>query len=391
MDQQISPTPSFIIPLSLIIFTLGLTFQSRSIRISFFIALLSTSYLTIFRSSTGIPPLNYAYATALGCLTFQAFDFLVLTNPHSELHLVGDEKNISEKPFSTRFLWAWKLVLSPRGIGWSHEPKDILPPHPKAQSRVSFISSQFLSTIPWIFIGDAANLALRNHPGFQLNGPSISNVGPFMRILNVWIFALPGAATLQLQYKMFSIIATAAGFYRPEDWPELFGKWSDAYTIRRFWGRTWHQIMRRWVSAPGNIVAQRFLNLKQGTKISAYTKLFVAFLISGTIHQMCDYSLQHRDFWAGGSFTFFLSQAVMIILEDSFIAAGERLGIQAGSYVRILGYIWTLVWFAIALPIWLDPYFHDGMATSEGLSVIGALWKRDWTGSSVNLSLPLSY
>ncbi|KAF8823830.1 uncharacterized protein C8R40DRAFT_1164287 [Lentinula edodes] len=302
MDQQISPTPSFIIPLTLIIFTLGLTFQSRSIRISFFIALLSTSYLTIFRSSTGIPPLNYAYSTALGCLTFQALDFLVLTNPHSELHLAGDEKNISEQPFSTRFLWAWKLVLSPRGIGWSHEPKDILPPHPKAQSRVSFIISQFLSTIPWIFIGDAANLALRSHPGFQLNGPSISNVGPFMRILNVWIFALPG-----------------------------------------------------------------------------------------TIHQMCDYSLQHRDFWAGGSFTFFLSQAVMIILEDSVIAAGKRLGIQAGSYVRILGYIWTLVWFAIALPIWLDPYFHDGMATSEGLSVIGVLWKRDWTGSSVNLPLPLSY
>ncbi|KAJ3928465.1 MAG: hypothetical protein NXY57DRAFT_1041606 [Lentinula lateritia] len=320
--------------------------HSRSIRISYFIALLSTSYLTIFRSSTGIPPLNYAYATALGCLTFQALDFLVLTNPYSELHIVGDEKNISEKPFSTRFLWAWKLVLSPRGIGWSHEPKDILPPHPKAQSRVSFISSQFLSTILWIFIGDAANLALRRHPGFQLNGPSISNVGPFMRILNVWIFALPGAATLQLQYKMFSIISTAAGFYRPEDWPELFGKWSDAYTIRRFWGRTWHQIMRRWVSAPGNIVAQRVLNLKQGTKMR---KLYLL-PITG-----CNDN----------------------ILEDRVIAAGKRLGIQAGSYVRILGYIWTLVWFAITLPIWLDPYFHDGMATSEGLSVIGALWKRD--------------
>ncbi|KAJ3866148.1 hypothetical protein EV359DRAFT_79791 [Lentinula novae-zelandiae] len=357
IDQQISPTPSFIIPLSLIIFTLGLTFQSRSIRISYFIALLSTSYLTIFRSSTGIPPLNYAYATALGCLTFQALDFLVLTNPYSELHIVGDEKNISEKPFSTRFLWAWKLVLSPRGIGWSHEPKDILPPHPKAQSRVSFISSQFLSTIPWIFIGDAANLALRSHPGFQLNGPSISNVGPFMRILNVWIFALPGAATLQLQYKMFSIIATAAGFYRPEDW-------------RAVW---------------------------QIERCIHYTSILGTNMASN--HETLGFrSRKHRcaalsESEAGNKNVPFIKCVTtrFNIGISGVIAAGKRLGIRAGSYLRILGYIWTLVWFAIALPIWLDPYFHDGMATSEGLSVIGALWKRDWTGSSVNLSLPLSY
>ncbi|KAJ3850029.1 membrane bound O-acyl transferase family-domain-containing protein [Lentinula lateritia] len=391
MRQHSGRTPFFVIPLSFFIHALGTTSTSRGVRKSIFLALFGISYLTIFRTSTEDPPVNYGYATALSSLVFQALDFLILADPSSEFRLIGQKTGISdEDTFLTRHIWAWKLILTPRGIGWAHEPRNVLPPHPKPQPRISFILSQFLTALPWVVFGDAANLALRSHPGFQPNGPSIANVGPFMRILNVFIFALPSVATLQIQYKMYSIIATSVGLYHPEDWPDLFGKWSDGYTIRQFWGRAWHQTMRRWVSAPGNFIAHRVLNLKKGTKLSAYTKLSIAFLVSGTIHQMGDYSLEHRDFWAGGSLSFFLLQAVVIMVEDGIIDAGKRLGIRDGRYVRVLGYLWTVVWFAVTLPIWLDPYFHGGMANAE-VSLIGGLWKGDWTGLSVRFSLPLNY
>jgi hypothetical protein len=60
------------------------------------------------------------------------------------------------------------------------------------------------------------------------------------------------------------MVFVATGLSTPDLWPYAFGKWGDAYTIRRFWGygifflcsdievlidslhsRTWHQFMRR--------------------------------------------------------------------------------------------------------------------------------------------------
>ncbi|KAJ3832728.1 membrane bound O-acyl transferase family-domain-containing protein [Lentinula raphanica] len=388
MASPSTQTPSFVMPLSFFIHALGVTSRSFNVRRSLFAVILSISYFTIFATSTEDPPLNYGYATAMGSLAFQALDFLVL-NESSKFVLVAQHEH-DDKSFVPRHLRAWQLILTPRGIGWAHEPKDILPPHPPPQPRHTFVLSQLCSAAVWLIIGDFVNLASRSHPGFQVDGSSIADVGPFMRILNVFLFAVPSVATLQIQYKMLCILTTTATLYRPQDCPELFGEWKEAYTIRRFWGRTWHQTMRRWVSAPGNFIAHDVLELKKGTKLSAYTKLIIAFLVSGTIHQMGDYALKHQSFFAGGSLSFFMLQAAAIMFEDSVIDIGSSLGICKGTYTWSLGYLWTLTWFALTLPIWLDPYFHNGMANVK-FSLIGGIWKGDWTGSSVKLPLPLSY
>ncbi|KAJ3713261.1 hypothetical protein DFJ43DRAFT_1044001 [Lentinula guzmanii] len=288
--------------------------------------------------------MNYIYATSSFCLFFHALDFLAITDTYAELRLVGQMKSPLSMPFLSRFWWSWKLILTPRGIGWTHEPTNVIPPRPKSQSRISFIISQLPSTIILIFVADAANLLLRSHPGFLPGGPSIAEVGPLMRYMNVLLFASSSFYALQLQYKLFSISVTAIGLSHPEHWPDLMGFWSDAYTIRRLWGRTWHQLMRRWVSA-----AVRRL-------FSATSKLLGR--------------------WKSG---FFLSQAVAIMIEDGVIALGKRAGVRDGTFIRSLGYLWTASWFAFCLPIWIDPYFHDGMATSKLFSPIGGLWKGDWT------------
>lgn len=31
-------------------------------------------------------------------------------------------------------------------------------------------------------------------------------------------------------------ISVAVGYSEPEQWPDFYGKWCDAYTLRRFWG-----------------------------------------------------------------------------------------------------------------------------------------------------------
>ncbi|KAF5365502.1 hypothetical protein D9757_012979 [Collybiopsis confluens] len=395
------PTPGFAVPVMYPIFIFGLTFTSRITRSVFFVALLSIAIFVVFYSTTGHPSTNYIYATSLWSLIFQSLDYLVIVDPYTEFSLVDQPPSSSPSalPFLSRLKWSTKLVLSPRGIGFKHEPKSVLPPHPSPQSRLRFIFlHQLPSLVPYLLLADIGNLLLRSHPSFLPNGPSLSSVGPIMRYINVFIFALGSYCTLQLNYIISSIIFTSLHFYSPQDFPSLMGSWGDAYTVRRFWGRTWHQMMRRWLSSAGTFVVQRTLRIQKGTNLSAYSKLFIAFFISGLIHQMGDYALRHRvpvfdSFWEGGSIKFFVLQTGAIMLEDGVIALGKNaFGIRGNSRaIRVLGYVWTASWFAYCLPIWTDPYFHDGMATGELVSLIGGVWKGDWKGTNLRFTLPLDY
>ena len=41
---------------------------------------------------------------------------------------------------------------------------------------------------------------------------------------------------IAMHYSLLAAIFVAVGFSQPCDWPEVYGRWSDAYTVRRFWG-----------------------------------------------------------------------------------------------------------------------------------------------------------
>jgi hypothetical protein len=42
--------------------------------------------------------------------------------------------------------------------------------------------------------------------------------------------------TLNLHYNVFVVALVFLGLMEARDWPALFGYWSDAYTVGRFWG-----------------------------------------------------------------------------------------------------------------------------------------------------------
>lgn len=43
-------------------------------------------------------------------------------------------------------------------------------------------------------------------------------------------------ATLSRLYYFIAIISVSLNLSSSEDWPPLFGSWSDAYCLRNFWG-----------------------------------------------------------------------------------------------------------------------------------------------------------
>ena len=118
----------------------------------------------------------------------------------------------------------------------------------------------------YIFIFDAAQSYMHLNPLFSLSGNAslpITAQGYGFCCVNIIAYMARVYCSVQLQYTLLGAFCVTIGFYDAKDFPPLFGRWRDAYTLRRFWGsvyfplfplkfahshifrRTWHQMMRR--------------------------------------------------------------------------------------------------------------------------------------------------
>jgi hypothetical protein len=164
-----------------------------------------------------------------------ASDYILLTNVQHELRQVGQQESISNAGLMSRIKWALQLFTGNRGVGWTHEPTSVLPTRPNL-TRVQFIVSRLGWLATCFLMTDAASILIR------ANGFSVRDAPPFVeqplawRFLNVFLFATVWSLNMTIAHTWCSIIAVGSGLSPPDMWPHLMGKWSDAYTIRRFWG-----------------------------------------------------------------------------------------------------------------------------------------------------------
>ncbi|KAJ7584636.1 membrane bound O-acyl transferase family-domain-containing protein [Mycena floridula] len=369
----LAPFPNWLLPSYLILSFVPLFVRSSSCRRLFFIPITATTYYFLFHTTTGNITSDYGIACGWLTLFFISSDFILLTDVQNELRSVKppQDKPVSQEGLWIRFNWAWDLFTSPRGVGWTHEPTVVLPPRPK---RHKFVIKQLARVAVLGVIFDLANWHNQYNPAYFRDGPSLTAYGWFWRYESIWGWVVQGYATMAIQNCFVSIMSVSLGRSDAEDWPWLFGSFLDAWTIRRFWGRTWHQILRRFVTAHGRFLSSRILGLARGTNLSAYVQLYTAFLLSATIHYLADYTVLRN--WSGGGLKFFISQPLAITIEDGVIALGQRFGIKGSSLLwRLLGYAWVWTWFAPVFPTWQDPLMTAGMM-SEGAnkSLIQTAW-----------------
>ncbi len=84
-------------------------------------------------------------------------------------------------------------------------------------------------------------------------------------IIRIWtVFETVGCEWVALTsiHTFFAIVFVALGVDEPEDWPQLFGSISEAYTFRNYWTKFWHLLFYRtgtacagWIS--GNVLCVR--------------------------------------------------------------------------------------------------------------------------------------
>ena len=122
--------------------------------------------------------------------------------------------------------------------------------------------------------------------------------------------------------------------------------------------RVWHQALRKVVTGHADFITKQ-LRLPKHVFTSRF-KLFIAFFLSGLIHNAGEYLILQK--WAGHSMKFYLLQAVAITCEDMVIALAARIGFSSrpNFFLKLMGFVWVFAWFTYSLPVWLDENIHVG-------------------------------
>jgi hypothetical protein len=193
-----------------------------------------------------------AYITKVGVQLFtvilQGFN-LVLINPLDKNELLQGKIIDPRDDFPRKTYKVARLFTYLRGVRTPWQVKGI-PSHPAylaRQPKAPISRSAFLirqaAIVAWLYLylncanylADGKSLPL-SKPIYGLGYLRVSREEWRTRImisLMFW-FAFVRAA-VDIDYRITSILSVGIGLDAPEDWPPLFGRAKQAYTLRNFW------------------------------------------------------------------------------------------------------------------------------------------------------------
>ena len=161
---------------------------------------------------------------------------------HEKGDAVSSDNPPSNFPFMKKLWWTIDLAYSLRMVGWVQEPQG-LPPRPPPLRR-TFLWKTFLNFIVNVFlISDLTTLVIGQTPVFDsrlhdpTDGPETYLAAvPFLRrvpyVAALLVFI---ASTMCACHQFLALVCVGLGGSSPTLWPDNWGSWGDAYTVRGFW------------------------------------------------------------------------------------------------------------------------------------------------------------
>ncbi|KAM7198354.1 acetyltransferase pyr8 [Rhypophila sp. PSN 637] len=295
----------------------------------------------------------------------KTFDDLCLTRISVEKQ--NEWKAIKVK---SRISWALAMLWNARGVAspwqinrlppWSyHQPAGWVP------SRCRELLRHIRNFVICYFVLDV----FASQPPPDLEGMmAVDNQALFSRLCTmsteeiifrfaaVFGFWLNTFCSITLLNSIFSIFYLTILMQPVEMVPPIFGKLSDACTLRGFWGSTWHQTLRRSLNSISDLIAHRVLHIPRKSLAARYIRLFISFGISGAIHHSADLVLGVPG-PESQALVYFITTAAAITFEDSVQHISPKvIGVEAHEeWRKYIGYLWVCGYMYWTTPAWAYP------------------------------------
>ncbi|KAJ5594080.1 uncharacterized protein N7459_000288 [Penicillium hispanicum] len=276
------------------------------------------------------------------------------------------------------FFAALRVLVQIRGINTPWQVKNI-PPQPRyyvRQGKLSMPRSRFLfrqsAILAWQYLAldivQTTSIQQAPPPG-TLSSTVVWNVSGSQWLeragthLSIWFVV--NRIIGDSAYRLLSIISVGTNMESPSDWPPMFGRMADTYTLRNFWGKFWHQFLRQPFTSISNFIARDILSLRRSSLLERYTNIFIVFFCSAVFHVMVD-MLQSLPMEYSGSIPFYLAFVLGIMLEDGVQALWRRFagsdseqasshGAVPPAWHKVVGMAWTMTWLAITSTWYFTP------------------------------------
>lgn len=156
----------------------------------------------------------------------------------------GSNNSPSNFPFKKKFWWMLDLAHSPRMVGWVQQPQNCLPACPPPSRRI-FLRKTLLKLILNVVINDVLTFLCVPPPPLDSRFPQGSTYAPktvfaITSFLHhapyVVAFGVITATSISTVQNIASLTFVGLGCSSPTLWPDMWGNWGDAYTVRRLWG-----------------------------------------------------------------------------------------------------------------------------------------------------------
>lgn len=230
--------PSFspcLMALAVCLNLLALTIRSSPYRRILFLPTASIYCYLAFRTTTGDAAGDIGLGNNMMSLLLFAVDYILLTDVQSELRLKSQTSSISSAGFLDRLWWAVRLFLTPRGIGWVHASSSLRYPQ-KPSSRTRFVSAKLLEAFACVLLERAISIINHFNPALQdTEARSARHYGFYYQTTGVLGYALTVYSGVNVVFCMTSSLSVLFGISESKDWPDVFGKVGDAYSVQRVW------------------------------------------------------------------------------------------------------------------------------------------------------------
>ncbi|KAI0824502.1 membrane bound O-acyl transferase family-domain-containing protein [Trametes gibbosa] len=294
--------------------------------------------------------------------------FTWLLDAVKDVHYLRCPGSMAERPLWTRFWHSLCVLHNSRLVGTNAQVANVPPPF--KGTRTQYLLRRIREVLGGLVMFDFIETFIHSH--HHLYDPSRNDahfpsglLGYFERSACMAVWLVMTYIVLKISYGALTIVAVGTHLWSAEDWPDIYGDLSDAYTIRRLWGRTWHQVLRRHFAHWGNWTVNT-LNVPRGTFLSSQVQVHVAFALSGLLHCIGDLVVGKEVF--GHSWKFFAANGIAITFEDVVILLARRIGFRHMTRVtRVVGYVWVCLWFTRSVRLYQEWMYEAGIGNQPAL------------------------